>query len=115
MKKAGYKVKQVCRLLSVGRSTFYARCKPKPICHEHIRLKAVVRHVHRVMDATYGTRRMAAELCEWGFKVGRYKVRKLMKSLQLVAKRPKQHRYPMSGKPSVIGSNRLTDNSILTA
>ncbi|WP_156170997.1 IS3 family transposase [Moellerella wisconsensis] len=74
-----------------------------------------MRHVHRVMDATYGTRRMAAELCEWGFKVGRYKVRKLMKSLQLVAKRPKQHRYPMSGKPSVIGSNRLTDNSILTA
>lgn len=59
------------------------------------------------MDATYGTRRMAAELCELGFKVDRYKVWKLMKSLQLVAKHPKQHRYPMSGKPSVIASNRL--------
>ncbi|WP_140183207.1 IS3 family transposase [Providencia stuartii] len=59
------------------------------------------------MDATYDTRRMAAELCELGFKVDRYKVKKLMKSLQLVAKRPKQHRYPMSGKPSVIARNRL--------
>lgn len=108
-------MKQVCRLLSVGRCTFYARCNPKPICHEHIRLKAVVRHVHRIMDATYGTRRMAVELCEWSFKVGRYKIRKLMKSLQLVAKRPKQHRYPMLGKLSVIAPNRLTDNSILTA
>ena len=91
----------------MGRSTFYARCKPKPICHEQVRLKAAVRHVHRDMDATYGSRRMTAELRELGFDVGRYKVRQLMKSLRLVAKRPRQHRYPMSGKPSVIAPNRL--------
>lgn len=84
-------------MLSVGRNTFYARYQPKPICHEYVRLKAAVRHVHRDMDATYGTRRMTAELRELGFNVGRYKVRQLMKSLRLVAKRPKQHRYPMSG------------------
>ena len=64
----------MCRLLSVARCTFYARCKPKPICHEHVRLKPAVRHVHRDMYATYGTRRIAAELCELVFSVGRYKV-----------------------------------------
>ncbi|MEQ5680679.1 IS3 family transposase [Providencia rettgeri] len=57
-------------------------------------------HVYRVMDTTYSTRRIVAELYELGFKVGRYKIRKLMKSLQLVAKHLKQNRYSMSGKPS---------------
>ena len=66
-----------------------------------------MRHIHRDMDATYGTRRMMAELRELGFNVGRYKVRQLMKRLKLVAKRPKQHRYPMYGKPSVIAPNTL--------
>ena len=59
-----------------------------------------MRHIHRDMDATYGTRRMMVELRELGFNVGRYKVRQLMKRLKLVAKRPKQHRYPMYGKPN---------------
>jgi len=54
-----------------------------------------MRHIHRDMDATYGTRRMMVELRELGFNVGRYKVRQLMKRLKLVAKRPKQHRYPI--------------------
>ncbi|MEQ5622027.1 IS3 family transposase [Providencia rettgeri] len=66
-----------------------------------------MRHVYRVMDTTYSTRRMVAELYELGFKVGRYKIRKLMKSLQLVAKHLKQHRYSMSGKSSGIAPNRL--------
>lgn len=59
------------------------------------------------MDATYGSRRMALELQEQGFSVGRYKVRQLMKALRLKAKRPKQHRYPQGGVPSVIAPNLL--------
>ena len=42
-----------------------------------------------------------------GFAVGRYKVRSLMQALLLKAKRPKQHRYPVAGKPSVIAPNSL--------
>ena len=59
------------------------------------------------MDATYGSRRMCAELNAQGFTVGRYKVRSLMQALSLKAKRPRQHRYPIAGKASVIAPNSL--------
>ena len=55
---------------------------------------------------------MAVGVCKWSLthKVlarGRYKVRSLMQALQLKAKRPKQHRYPIAGKPSQIAPNSL--------
>jgi putative transposase len=59
------------------------------------------------MNATYGIRRMQIELNEMVYKAGRFKVRRLMKQLNLLAKRPKQHRYPVGGKPSAIASNSL--------
>jgi putative transposase len=74
---------------------------------DEIRLRAAMKSIHHQMDATYGTRRMHIELNEMGYKVGRFKVRRLMKQLNLLAKRPKQHRYPIGGKPSAIASNSL--------
>ncbi|WP_428980716.1 IS3 family transposase [Erwinia billingiae] len=40
---------------------------------------------------------MCIELREQGFNVGRYRVRQIMKTLMLVAKRPGCHRYPRGG------------------
>ena len=67
-----------------------------------VKLKAAVRHMHDEMHVTYGGRRMQA-----GFAIGRYKVRGLMQSLSLKAKRPKPHRYPMAGKASMIAPSVL--------
>ena len=50
---------------------------------------------------------MWVELNAKGFSVGRYKVRSLMQSLQLKVKRPKQHLYPVAGKPSTVSPNSL--------
>lgn len=72
----------------------------KPINADHVRLTAAIEHVHNEMDATYGSRRMLSELRELSFNVGRYKVRRVMRQLKLVAKRPRQHRYPDYGKLS---------------
>jgi len=79
----------------------------EPIDVDAVELKATVRHIHDEMHATYGSRRMQAELNAQGIAIGRYKVRSLMKSLSLKAKRPKQHRYPMAGKASMIAPNVL--------
>ena len=43
----------------------------------------------------------------YALRLGRYKVRSLMQALQLKAKRPKQYRYPVAGKPSQIAPNSL--------
>jgi putative transposase len=54
-------------------------------------LHVAARHVHVEMDATYSSRRICIELREQGFNVGRYRVRQIMKTLLLVAKRPGRH------------------------
>lgn len=59
------------------------------------------------MDATYGNRRMRNALQAQGFKVGRYKVRSLMKALTLKAKRPKAHRYLAFRRASVTAPHTL--------
>ncbi|HIF9061306.1 TPA: hypothetical protein ACX6MH_001477 [Photobacterium damselae] len=60
--------------------------------------------IHNEMDATYGKRRMLSELKDMGFTVG---LALDEKKLNLVAKRPKLHRYPSGGLASVIAPNKL--------
>ena len=91
----------------MDRSLYYRRLVQKPIDVAVVKLKVAVRQIHTEMDATYGSRRMCIELTAQGFTVGRYKVRGLMKALSLKAKRPKQHRYPVAGKPSVLAPTAL--------
>ncbi len=97
----------ICRNLKCARSSYYRRAAPKVIDVNAVKLRAAVRHIHTDVHATYGSRRMRVELNAQGFAVGRYKVRSLMQALQLKAKRPKQHRYPMAGKPSQVAPNSL--------
>ncbi|MDO6710253.1 IS3 family transposase [Aliiglaciecola sp. 2_MG-2023] len=107
MKKAGFNVQHICRCLNVPRSSFYFHAKPKRIKAGDIHLEAAVKHIHNEMDATYGSRRMMIELNHQGYKVGRYKVRRLMRKFKLIAKRPRLHRYPYAGKASIIAPNYL--------
>jgi putative transposase len=78
-----------------------------PIDVDMMKLKVAVRQIHTEMHANYGSRRMRVELNAQGFVVGLYKVRSLMQALFLKAKRPKQHRYPVAGKPSTVAPNAL--------
>lgn len=107
MKKAGFKVTDICRNLKLQRSGYYRRSVQKPIDAEEVMLKAKVQQIHHEMHATYGSRRMCAELNAQGYLLGRYKVRRVMKNLSLKAKRPKQHRYPSIGQVSSIAPNTL--------
>lgn len=107
MKKAGFSVQHICRCFKLARSSFYFNAKTKPIKPDDIRLEAAVKHLHNEMDATYGSRRMMIELNHQGYRVGRYKVRRLMRQFKLIAKRPRLHKYPWAGKASVIAPNHL--------
>jgi putative transposase len=107
LKKAGYPVQQLCRCLPIAVSRFYYRLKPTLIDVAKVRLEAAMKHIHNEMDATYEKRRMLSELQGMGFKLGLDKVRRWMKRLNLIAKRPKRHRYPKAGKPSVTAPNIL--------
>jgi hypothetical protein len=76
-------VQQGCRVLAVSRSGYYAsrlRARtPKPVCATRVRLKALF----ETFEQTYGSRRLKTELNQQGIKIGRYKVRSLMRECQL--------------------------------
>jgi hypothetical protein len=55
----------------MDRSRYYRHLVQKPIDVQTVKLKAVVRQIHGEMHATYGSRRMRAELNAQGFTVGR--------------------------------------------
>ncbi|WP_407082297.1 IS3 family transposase [Photobacterium leiognathi] len=73
-------------------------------------MKSAIHQINSDEDATYNKRRMLSELNNMEFTVGFEKVRRLMKKLNLVTKRPKQHRYSFCDVASVIAPNKLNSN-----
>ncbi len=76
-------VVQLCRILSVSRSGYYAakaREKSAAICPVSVHLKAAFAQSGR----SYGSRRLMSALQAKGIAIGRYKVRRLMRQSHLV-------------------------------
>jgi len=82
-------VKQLCRVLEVSRSGFYAArqraTRPDELCAQSVQAKAAF----EASGATYGSRRVSAALRAAGIDVGRHRARTLMKRNHL---RPKWRR-----------------------
>lgn len=76
-------VQQGCQLLGVSRSGLYAARhrarQPQVHCGTRVRL----RHLFDATGQCYGSRRLRKELAAEGIEIGRYRVRRLMKELQL--------------------------------
>ena len=80
-----FPVRQMCRLLAVSASGFYAWCKrPESArAHRDRGLLAKVRQVHEASKGVYGSPRVHAELVAQGISVGRHKIAQLMRSARL--------------------------------
>ena len=80
--KKAEEVTQVCRILNVSRSGYYARkvrLKTPAICATTVYLKAEF----ACSGKSYGSRRLVSALRSKGIEVGRYKVRHLMRQSHL--------------------------------
>ena len=78
---AHHPVKRLCRLLEVSRSGYYdhvARRAERPPPAQD-RLVVMMRAIHATCEGAYGTRRMHRELLAAGERLGRRKVRQLMR------------------------------------
>jgi len=83
-----FPVTVLCRVMQVSTSAYYA-WKKRP----GLLISADVLHLHRCMKALFktsreslGSREMMKKLREEGIEIGRYKVRNLMKKLNLKVK-----------------------------
>jgi putative transposase len=85
----------LCEVLEVSRSGYYdyvERQKHGGDDAEDLALRSRVQAIHAETKQSYGSRRMAKQLQAEGFKVGRYKARRLMQELELSVKRRARRR-----------------------
>ena len=81
-------VTRQCALLDLPRSTFYH--VPKPVSDEELELMALIDRCH-LKHPFYGSRRIRDWLEDRGYRVNRKKVRRLMRTMGLVAQYPKRN------------------------
>ena len=100
--KEAYPTTLLCKVMRVSRSGFYAYClrcnKPKSL--RQIELEECVKKIFEKSGSTYGSRRILAELRAKGYKIGRYRVRSLMKKLGLKVKMPRRYKITTDSKHS---------------
>jgi putative transposase len=108
VKKANpeFNVNELCRAFEISSSSFYY--KPMPLSIKKQSVMQLVESVFADSYATYGKRRIQAELLDLDCKVGVYAISTVMKNLGLRAIRPKKkHHYPDSGDEHIYAPNLL--------
>ncbi len=89
-----YEVNRLCRIFGISRSSYYDHLLRKnTIDAERLRLRALVTEIYNASRQSAGSRTIVAKMREQGEKIGRYKVRQLMKEAGLVSKQPKPAAY----------------------
>lgn len=103
--------------MQVSRSAFYAweADPPAPEPGQSALEQAAIR-VFTENKQTLGSRRLRLKLNQAGFRVGRYKTRRLMQALSLVARYPKRYRVTTDRRHShAIAPNLLARDFTVSA
>jgi putative transposase len=96
--QARWPVLVMCEVMQVSRSGFYAyvqRQAPACVGAEEAALLARVKAIAAETRYSYGSRRMAKQLQDDGFAIGRYKARRLMRQANVLVQRPRK-RQPVT-------------------
>jgi putative transposase len=109
----------ICEVLDVSPSGFYGWLnRPRSLRAQYDEL--LITDIHRSFsdsEETYGVRRVWPDLLSWGHAVGRERVARLMRSLQLVAQ-PRRRKQPVdqgTRLESAIAPNTLDRDFTATA
>lgn len=84
----------VCEAFGISRSSYYdARRRRKHIGPEKVALRSKINQLFNESRSSAGSRTIAGLMREDGYRIGRFKVRSVMRSLGLVSKQPGRHAY----------------------
>jgi len=99
----------VCKAFSVPRASYYDYCQQKQqIDVQLLELKAhVIRTFNESRDSA-GSRMIQSSLANEGIRVGRYRVRSLMKEESLVCCQPGPHKYKIAKLEHIEAPNILS-------
>ena len=97
---SAFPVKLLCRMLNVQRSGYYEwRDRPCPvIVPEELALRRRMKELFTASRGSLGSRMMMRNLREEGFEIGRERVRRLMKRLNLQVKAKRKYKVTTDSK-----------------
>ncbi|EBW6363964.1 IS3 family transposase [Salmonella enterica subsp. enterica serovar Oranienburg] len=113
-----FPVETMCRVFGVSRSGFYdwAQHKPSDRQQSDERLKLEIKVAHIRTRETYGTRRLQAELADNGIIIGRDRLARLRKALELRCKQKRKFRATTNSNHSLpVAPNLLNQTFKATA
>ena len=107
-----YSVTVLCRVMEVSRSGFYdylRRLDLNGIGHDHESvLKSRIKAIFLESRSSYGSRRILKQLQTEGHRIGRFKVRRLMRQLALKPKSPRRFRVTTDSRHALpVAANAL--------
>lgn len=107
--KAAYSVDQLCRVLGVARSGYYAwqRRPQSPRARQNAGLLMQIRQVHLASRGRYGSPRIYQDLRERGTMVGRHRVARLMRQHGIRSVRRHRPLRSAPAAPAVVAANTL--------
>lgn len=108
--KATHAVGRLCRVLEVSRSGYYdwQGRLPSQRSQTNAKLLSRIRESHHRSRATYGVRRIHAELHAEGLKSGKKRIARLMRAEGLKAKRPKRFKATTDSRHALpVAANHL--------
>ncbi len=97
---AQYPVTMLCRVIGVKRSSYYAwRARGgKVIGPEELAVRRRMKSLFTDSRQSMGSRRLSRQLTAEGFSIGRYRARRLMKSMGLVVKSKRKYKVTTDSK-----------------
>lgn len=113
--KESFPVRLLCRVMKVSRSGYYLYASGRSYLKSEERLRETVKEVFWFHSRNYGSRRISDELKDKGIRAGRYRVRRLMRDQQLVAKQPRRFRPRTTVSDNSKASPNLLKESVVNA
>lgn len=109
-----YPVTVLCAVMRVSRSGFYdylVRYQTDRNRPEETALKNRIKEIFTESRASYGSRRIMKQLQDEGHSIGRYKVRRIMRQMDLKAKTPKRFKLTTDSRHDFpVVANKLQRN-----
>src|SRR5690554_3581475 len=110
---AHYLVTVLCQVMGVSRSAFYGwKQRPgKLIPAQELKMRRRMKKLFELSRESLGNREMMNKLRGEGYKIGRYRVRKLMKQMELVVRQRVAYKVTTKRKHTdTVANNLLNQN-----
>ncbi|RGP35387.1 hypothetical protein D1012_20075 [Pseudotabrizicola alkalilacus] len=115
--KASFPISQMCRVLGVSQSGFFA-WQERPACRRQQQDMVYLTHnrtAFALSNGTYGSPRMHRDLVDEGHEIGRHRTARLMRENQLIARQKRrfkrttdsEHAWPVA--PNLVAQDFTAD------